>query len=204
MLAECDILFELRLEKPWERRTEFLAISMSGEVPALVEDDGFCLNDATAICEYVQETKTTPNLLGDEARTRALTRRLSGFFDRVFYQDVVGTLVVEKALKRLQGQGTPEAALIRQGYAALEEHLKHINWLADQNNWLAGDRLSLADISAAAQISIVDYLGDVPWEKHPEAKNWYARIKSRPSFRSLLADTIPGLPPPSHYANLDF
>lgn len=204
LLGECDISFELKLEKPWERRAEFLALSMSGEVPAYVEEDGFSLNDANAICEYILETKPNVNFLGEDARARAATRRLTGFFDRVFYQDVVGSLVVEKALKRLQGLGTPEAAIIRQGYAALEEHMKHINWLADANNWLAGERLSLADIAAAAHVSVVDYLGDVPWEKYPEAKNWYARIKSRPSFRGLLADTIPGLPPQPHYANLDF
>ena len=71
-------------------------------------------------------------------------------------------------------------------------------------NWLAGDDFSLADIAAAAHISCVDYLGDVPWSDYPGAHDWYARVKSRPSFRPLLADHIPGLPPPKHYADLDF
>lgn len=204
LLAECDIPFELKIEKPWERRAEFLAISMTGEVPALVEEDDFSLNDANAICEYVFETQSAPHLLGEIPRERAKVRKLSGFFDRVFYHDVVATLVVEKALKRLQGMGTPDAVAIRRGYSALDEHMKHLSWLAEQNNWLAGERLSLVDIAAAAQLSVVDYLGDVPWDKYAEAKNWYARIKSRPSFRGLLADTIPGLPPAPHYANLDF
>ena len=69
---------------------------------------------------------------------------------------------------------------------------------------MAGEDYSLADIAAAAHLSTVDYLGDVPWTEHEEAKDWYARIKSRPSFRSLLEDNIPGVPPPKHYADLDF
>jgi glutathione S-transferase len=204
VLSECNIPFEARIEKPWERRPEFMAVSPTGDVPVLVEGDGFALTDSTAICEYIQEIKPHPNLLGEDAKARAETRRLAGFFDRVFYQDVGMTLVAEKALKRLRGAGTPDAVTIRQGYVALDEHMKHVNWLAEQRNWLASDRLSLADITAAAQISVIDYLGDVPWDTYPEARNWYARIKSRPSFRQILADTIPGLPPPPNYANLDF
>jgi glutathione S-transferase len=204
LLAEKDMAFTPVIEKPWERRAEFIALSPSGEVPLLLIKEGFSLNDTNAICEYLEEIKDRPNLLGDAVDERARIRSMSGFFDRIFYQDVGNTLLSEKALKRLQGMGTPDALTIRKGYAALDEHMKYINWLAEQNNWLAGDDLTLVDIAAAAQISVIDYLGDVMWDKYDEARMWYARIKSRPSFRPLLADHIPGLPPPSHYANLDF
>lgn len=204
LLSEKDIPYNAIVEKPWERRAEFLALSPSGEVPLLIIKDGFTLNDQHAICEYIEEINDRPNFISDETEERARIRNLSGFFDRVFYQDVGQTLLAEKALKRLQGLGTPEAVTIRKGYAAIDEHMKYINWLAEQNNWLAGDNMTLADFSAAAQLSVIDYLGDVPWDKYDEARIWYARIKSRPSFRPLLADHIPGLPPPAHYANLDF
>ena len=203
-MSECQLSFEAKIEKPWERRDEFIAQFPTGEVPAFIDDDSFCINDATAIIEYLQEQHPNHNLMGGDAKERARIRSLSGFFDRVFYADVVQTLVGEKALKRLQGMGTPDAIAIRQGYLALNEHMKHINWLAEQNNNLIRDRLCLADLSAAAQLSVVDYLGDVPWDQFPEAKAWYVRLKSRPSFRAILADTIAGLPPPPHYANLDF
>jgi glutathione S-transferase len=64
--------------------------------------------------------------------------------------------------------------------------------------------LTLADLAAAAHLSAIDYLGDVPWDEDETAKNWYARIKSRPSFRTLLGETMAGLPPSPSYANLDF
>ncbi len=71
-------------------------------------------------------------------------------------------------------------------------------------DWLAGERLSYADLAAAAHLSAVDYLGDVPWNEDEAAKNWYARVKSRPSFRPILAETLAGVPPSKTYADLDF
>lgn len=204
LLAEKGISFTAQLEKPWEARQEFLALSISGEVPVYIEDDGYCLYDAGAICDYIEATHPTPRFLGQSAKETAAIRQLTHFFSRIFARDVVDTLVNEKAFKRIQGQGVPDALTIRRGYMALDEHMKYLNWLAEQNSGLAGEGLTLADLAAAAHISIVDYLGDVPWDKYNEAKNWYVRLKSRPSFRPLLADHIPGLPPPLHYANLDF
>ena len=113
-------------------------------------------------------------------------------------------LVGEKMMKRFLGLGEPNSAAIRAGKANLGYHLDYITFLVERRRWLAGDHFSLADISAAAHLSALDYLGDVPWDAHDPAKEWYARIKSRPSFRPLLADHIPGAPPPKHYADLDF
>ena len=86
----------------------------------------------------------------------------------------------------------------------LRDHLDYIGHLADHHTWLAGDQLSLADLAAAAHISAVDYFGDIPWADYPVAKSWYQRMKSRPSFRPLLADTVRGMAPAAHYADLDF
>ena len=73
-----------------------------------------------------------------------------------------------------------------------------------RRNWLAGDRLTYADLAAAAHLSCVDYLGDAQWDENETAKTWYARIKSRPSFRPLLAERLPGMTPSPTYADLDF
>ena len=107
-------------------------------------------------------------------------------------------------MKRFLGLGEPNSSAIRAGHANIHYHLEYIGWLTDRRRWLAGDDFSLADIAAASQISAVDYLGDVPWEDHKGAKDWYARVKSRPSLRPILADLIPGIVPPKHYADLDF
>lgn len=208
-LGEKKLDFELRSEKVWERREGFLALNPAGEVPVLVETDEATatqrtLVDSTAICEFLDETYREPPLFGDTPEVRAESRRLAAWFDLKFYREVTVNLVEEKINKRFLGLGYPSSAAIRAGFANLETHLAYVSWLMERRRWLAGDRFSMADIAAAAQLSCVDYLGDVDWESWPEAKHWYARVKSRPSLRSLLADHIPGAPPPKHYADLDF
>jgi len=194
----------LEVEKPWEQRPEFLAVNPAGEVPVLVEDDGSVLADATAIAEYIEELYPEPSLLGTTPAERAEVRRLVGWFDGKFWREVGRPLVEEKIMKRLTGAGGPDSAALRSGKTSIHPHLDYIGWLSLHRRWLAGDRFSLADITAATQLSVVDYLGDVPWEEHEDAKQWYQRVKSRPSFRPLLADVLPGAPPPRHYADLDF
>lgn len=203
-LGEKGLAFDLVVEKDWERRREFLALNPAGTVPVLVTTDGLPLADGQTICEYLDETSTGDSLLGADPLLRAEVRRLSAWFDDKFYREVTANLVGEKLYKRFMGMGQPDSNAIRAGHHNLGGHLDYIIWLTERRRWLAGAEFSLADISAAAQLSCVDYLGDVPWKDYPGAKDWYARVKSRPSFRPLLADLIPGLAPPRHYANLDF
>ena len=204
VLAEKGIEATLKVEKVWERREEFLALNPTGEVPVLIEDDGLVLAESEAIVEYIDETHPDPPLLGRTPAMRAETRRLVAWFDLKFHREVTANLVNEKIMKRFLGLGEPDSAAIRAGNHNIHFHLEYIGYLTEQRRWIAGDELSLADIAAAAHLSCIDYLGDVPWDEHGSAREWYARIKSRPSFRSLLGDHIPGAPPPKHYADLDF
>jgi glutathione S-transferase len=203
-LREKKLDFEARIERPWERRAEFLHLDPAGETPVLVEEEGGVIAGALAIGEYLEEAYPGLPLLDAGLAERAEIRRLVAWFDLKFDREVTQTLLGERFLKRLSGQGEPDSGAIRAGRANIRQHLAYIAWLADQRNWLAGDAFSLADLAAAAHLSAIDYLGDVPWEEFPEAKNWYARVKSRPSFRPLLADHWPGTQPPAHYADLDF
>lgn len=203
-LAEKALEFDLKVEKVWERRDEFLTLSPAGDVPVLIEPDGTTLTDAWVINEYLDEVYPAPSLIGEDPMGRAETRRLLVWFDRKFAAEVTENLVGEKIMKRFLGLGQPNSDAIRAGQANIHYHLDYIAYLSEQRNWLAGEAFSLADIAAGAHLSAVDYLGEVPWADHPKAKDWYVRIKSRPSFRALLSDLIPGVPPPRHYADLDF
>jgi len=204
ILQEKSLEFTPKVEKTWERRPEFLALNPAGEVPVLLEPDGTVLADANAIVEFLDETYREKLLIGLSPVDRAETRRLVAWFDVKMNREVTDLLLGEKVMKRLLGSGQPDSASIRAGKTNLGYHLDYITYLAERRRWLAGDHFSVADISAAAHLSALDYLGDVPWDEHEPAKEWYARIKSRPSFRPLLADHIPGSPPPKHYADLDF
>ena len=204
VLAEKGLGFEAKVEKVWQRREGFLRLNPAGSVPVLVEPDGAVLAESWVICEYLDEVYPDPPLIGATPAERAETRRLAAWFDGKFHHEVTDNLLTEKLDKRFMGMGGPDSAAIRAGHDNIATHLEYIGYLSERRTWLAGDGLSLADAAAAAHISALDYLGDVPWEDHPAAKDWYVRIKSRPSFRRLLQDRIPGLPPPKHYADLDF
>jgi len=203
-LGEKKLEHDLRIENVWDRRDEFLALNPAGAVPVLVEGDGAAISGSDVICEFLDEVHNDPPLIGRTPMIRAEARRLAAWFDEKFNHEVTENLVGEKLLKRFLGQGEPSSARVRAGHANIHHHLAYVAFLVERRRWLAGDDFSLADAAAVAHLSCVDYLGDVPWGDHPEAKEWYARAKSRPSLRSILADRMPGFPPPRHYADLDF
>jgi glutathione S-transferase len=203
-LAEKRLNFELQVEKIWERRTAFLAMNPAGDVPVLIENDGTILSNSQVICEYLEEVYPEINLLGRDSLQRAETRRLIGWFDVKFNREVTDNLVGEKLMKRFLKLGEPHGPSIRAGHANIHYHLDYIGFLCEKRTWLAGENFSLADIAAAAHLSSIDYIGDVPWEEHHHARDWYARVKSRPSFKPLLEDRIPGFTPSEHYENVDF
>ncbi len=204
ILGEKKIITSLAVEPIWERRHEFLSINPAGTVPVFIEDDGTTISTSQAIAEYLEETSKEPALIFGTALQRAEIRRLCNWFDVKFNTEVTEYLLGEKIMKRFLGLGEPSSETIRAGYANIDTHLCYIEYLAEQRAWLAGENFSLADITAASHISCIDYLGDIAWEDYQQAKQWYATIKSRPSFRPLLQDLIPGTQPPAHYKNLDF
>lgn len=195
---------EERLQIDWQRDESFLMLNPTGQVPVLVELDGRTIADPTAIVEYLEEAYPDPPLLPRDPTARAEARRLVGWFDQKFNAEVTVPLVNEKLFKRMIDGEAPDSRSIRAGRVNIHTHLGYITWLTERRKWLAGEQMTIADLAAAAHLSLIDYCGDVPWEEHPFAKDWYARIKSRPSFRPLLRDVIPGVPAPRHYIDLDF
>ena len=204
VLAEKRLPFDLRQEKVWERRAEYLEMNPAGTVPTLIEDNGLAIPDSAVICEYLEDAYPDTPLLGRTLAERVEIRRLTAWFDGKFAAEVTRNVLGEKFMKRLTGRGNPDPAAMRTGYTALRYRLDYLGWLAENRKWLGGASISLADFAAAAHLSCLDFIGDVDWKLSQPAKDWYARMKSRPSFRGVLADRVPGVTPPEHYADLDF
>ena len=209
-LAECGIESTLVEERPWEWRAEFLELNPAGTLPVLVTDEDGPISGAYAISEYLgdlmgeSEGRLFQPFPGDPA-ARAEARRLVDWFHRKFHDEVTSYLVEEKVFRRFGPQSaSPDMEAMRAGHENLRYHLAYIGHLAETRSWLAGDALSYADLAAAAHLSALDYLGEVPWEDHEAAKSWYALLKSRPSFRPLLQDRVAGFVPSGTYADLDF
>lgn len=205
LLAEKEIPFALELETPWAPRPGFRSMSPSGWPPVLAMGGGIpALSDARSIAEYIEETAAGPGLLGNNSLERAEVRRLLGWFEIKFASEVTDPLLYERRYRVETGAGSPDAPTIRTARQNLRYHLAHIRELAEGRRWLAGNSMSLADLCAAAHFSVLDYLGEMAWDHSGDARDWYSRMKSRPCFRSLLGDRVPGFPPPEHYDDLDF
>lgn len=212
LMAEYGQPVRLLEEKPWERRMEFLQINAAGTLPVLMVDEGQFIPGALVISEYLDETSGAmmrdKRLLPERTMERVETRRLVEWFLVKFEAEVTRYIVQERVFKLLmskeEGGGAPDTNTIRAARANLKSHMKYLNALIKSRDWLSGKRITAADMAAAAAISVLDYLGEVQWEDEPEAKEWFATMKSRPSYRPLLQDKIVTLPPSSHYTDLDF
>jgi len=204
VLTEKRLACDLRQEKVWERRADYRELNPAGTVPTLVEDNGLAIPDSAVICEYLEEAYPDTPLLGRSFADRVEARRLVAWFDGKFAAEATRNMLGEKVMKRMTGRGNPDAAALRTGYLALRYHLEYLGWLAETRKWLAGSVITLADFTAAAHLSCLDFIGYVDWSVSQSARDWYARMKSRPSFRGVLADRIPGITPPAHYDDLAF
>ncbi|MCH9766142.1 MAG: glutathione S-transferase family protein [Alphaproteobacteria bacterium] len=211
--GELGIAMEPVEQQPWDIGPDFLALNPAGELPVLEIEGGPILCGVYAAAEFMCETLAAKSeasvplhLMPPEPEDRAEVRRLIDWFHNKLDREVTRELLFEKVYARMTADGgqSPNAEILRVARANLRYHLSYISFLSDQRSWLAGDNLSFADLAAAGQISSLDYLDEVPWDDHPVAKSWYMRIKSRPSFRAILADRIAGMPPPARYADLDF
>ncbi|MFZ9073949.1 MAG: glutathione S-transferase family protein [Paracoccaceae bacterium] len=202
-LAEKKIEVELVEEKYWEQSAEFLRRSPAGLVPIL-RVEGRNMTESMPICEYLEEVYPDPMLIPTGTEERYEVRRLVNWFDDKFYSEVSQKLLRERLIKKISGAGFPDSKNVKEGAKRIKYHLDYMTWLLDRRRWLAGDVMTLADFAAASHLSCLDYISDVDWNRSAVVKDWYAKIKSRPAFRSILADQVPGFPPPRHYNDLDF
>ena len=207
-LGEARIEFSETPVRPWEDDCPLAALNPSGMPPVLrIGDDkgrALTLCEPAAILGWLEERTAEPLLLPTDVAERAEVRRLLAWFDRRFTDEVNAVLLHERMEKPLLRLGPPEARMLREGREALKHHLAVFDGLLSGRDWLAGRRLSQADIVAAAHLSILDYFGELPWGSWPALKTWYMKLKSRPCFRPLLADRFPGVHASAWYADLDF
>lgn len=205
LLSEKKLDYTMKIEHFWEKRTEFMKLNHAMEVPVLVDLNNAHISDSDVIVEYIEEMYTQIPLYPSDPVQKAETRRLSNWFAHKFSVLVTLPIIQEKVFSRMRNKSAiPNSVRIREAKKEIADHMCYIAWLTGRNDWLAGSEFSIADITAATQLSVLDYLGDIYWDDYPEVKMWYMRIKSRPSFHTILTDQIPILAPSMHYGNLDF
>jgi glutathione S-transferase len=179
----------------------------SVHLPVFVELDGTRSEGLWAIVDHLEGNYPEHTLTPEVPVRRAEVLRWLDWAMGPLHDQVTRRIVFEKGAQRYTGtvsRSAPDMNIIRQGREALRVMLKTVGQAAEANGNLAMRECTLADLAVAAHVSALDYFGEIPWTEFSPAAEWYVRIKSRPSFRTLLSDRVPGQPPASSYAELDF
>ena len=204
LMGEKQIAYDMVREDPWAASDMFYNLNPAGRTPVLVDAEReIVLADSRAISEYFEETVDKAPMINGTVANRAEIRRLVALFDENFYADVTAPLLSERMKKRIVLRQPPDSRALREAMKMAHGHLDYMDYLIDNRPWLAGSQMSLADLAAAAQISVADYLGGIDWKGHEQTRGWYSVFKSRPSFRPLLTERMEVIQPPAHYAQID-
>ena len=204
-LKEKNQSFDMISEKPWEHREEFLMINPAGTTPVLVLSNDSLIRGIYPTIEFLEELDIQPKLLVGDAENRAHIRFVFNWFTEKFYNEVTKYILSEKIISRiLYTENSPNSTAIRAAKKNIMYHLDYIAYLLSNNTYLCGEKVTIGDCAAAAQLSVLDLVGDVPWEYNGKVKAWYALMKSRPSLSAILKDVVNGILVPTHYTNPDF
>lgn len=174
---------EVDLLRGENRREPYVsAVNPAGQCPALELDDGTVLSEITAICEYVDEKKSdTASLIGDTPEERANTRMWTRRIDLNIVEPATNGFRFSQGLKLFQNRVRCIPAAADDLKAIAQEKLKWLDGLMGEKPFVAGDKLTMADILLFA---FVDFMGTVGQPLDPSCKNlaaWYGRMKARPS-----------------------
>ncbi|MBN9534351.1 MAG: glutathione S-transferase family protein [Alphaproteobacteria bacterium] len=176
-------------------------------LPVFTDLDGVQVTGLWALVDHLEGVYSENPTVPEEPMARAEALRILDWTMSVFQEDVTRKVVYEKASRRFTGAAprrTPDMNVIRQGRETLSQTLGMIGETSERIGYLAAKQCTIADLAMAAHISALDYFGEIPWLDFPATAEWYVRVKSRPSFRPLLSDRVPGQPPAQNYAELDF
>lgn len=207
LATEYAVPLDLQEISHWKRPSELLALSPSGILPVFLEENFVPVVGPLALINLIEDRFAPENVAGliqTDPSIRYEMWRMYEWVSDKFANEVVNYVLDEKIGKREKGEGTPDTSVLRVAKANMAEHMNYFNWLVASRSWLAGGQMSIADFALSAHLSSLDYLNEIDWNTYPQLKVWYARLKSRPSFRPLLLDHLVGTPPALHYTDLDF
>jgi len=203
LLDEYKIEHITQLENYWKPQDEFLLINPAGHLPVLIDNSNFPIIGFNACVEYIRDMDLKPNIFPDDYRKKAEIYRLYHWFDTLFKKEVLDPIIYEKVFSRVIENFTPNSLNLRNGMQNLGFHLKYLEYLLRDKDFLVADTITSCDFFAAANLSVLDYLGLLNLGNYPKLQVWYFKLKSRPSFKNILKDYIVGLTPNENYKLLD-
>jgi glutathione S-transferase len=170
----------LDLQAGEHRTPAFKALSPLSQIPTLELDDGRSLTESRAICTYLDAIYPDPPLMGRDAFERAEVemwdRRVELMLSMPIMMWMRHGMPVMARLEKNQNAGVAEA---NQATA-----MRMVKWfdtqLADRA-FIAGDRLTIADLTALAGLDFAKMAKWRPGEDTPHLKRWRDMMAERPA-----------------------
>jgi glutathione S-transferase len=166
----------------------FLALNPNGRAP-VIDDDGYVLWESNAIVEYLASLKPETGLLPQEARARlAVTKWL--YWESAHWDPACAIFAFERVVKPLFGRGEAVQSEIDRGTQAMERLGKVLDGALAKHRYVAGDHLSVADLSLGAPMCIAEQAG-FPIGEFRHIQRWKADLASLPSWAKAVALQVP-------------
>ena len=202
ILNEKKVDFNLFIENLSDPSEDYLLKNPGGYFPVLNTSFNENIVGALVIVEYLQNLTVPPILMIKKNENEI--RRLLFWFENSFKKEVVIPLLKEKVLKRFEKNSLPSSNVIRTARANLKYHMHYFNYLIKDNDFFIEDTLSYVDLFYGASLTVLDYINELNFYDLEKLKNLYSIVKSRPSFKKILADRVVGIIPHSNYLKLDY
>ena len=203
VLEEYKIKYNVQLENYWRPQKDFLKINPAGHLPVLIDEQNNSIIGANSCLEFFKDLNLKPYLLGENYKDKAEIYRLYHWFETLFKKEVLDPIIYEKVFSRVVDNVTPNSSNIRLALQNLSFHINYFDYLLKNQDYFVTNSLTYLDFLASANLSILDYLGLLSFENNDNIKEWYFKLKSRLSFRTLLKDQIVGLSPDEKYKLID-
>ena len=166
------------------RREPYLSLNPAGQLPCLELDDGSKLSEITAICEYLEEKHPKPALIGTTPEERARTRMWVRRIDLNILEPLANGFRYGEGLQLFKSRihVIPQAADDLKAIA--REKLAWLDGLCAGNQWICGDRFTLADVLLFA---FLEFAAGVKQPLDPKLgwlPGWFERVAKRPAVEA--------------------
>lgn len=192
-LAEKGIEVEKRpidLPSGENLKPEFLAINPRGLIPTLVLDDGTVIDESVSICRYFEELHPEPNLLGRDAKEKAI---IDSWQRRVEFDGLYSVMLAFRnttpifANRAVPGISEPTEQLpqvAERGVLLTRHFFNMLDKRLGQSEYVAGDRFTIADITAFVTLNFARWVKLSPDESHTNIARWFKVVSERPASRA--------------------
>lgn len=172
-------LVQVNIREGEQKTPEFLAKNPSGKIPVLELDDGTCIAETIAICRYIEALHPEPNLFGSTPLETALIEMQHRFIEFELFVPI-GTSWVNGPIIAATGMIEPIEAAKMRSDAQVNAYYKRLNKELGEKPYIAGERFTVADITAYCIIEFAaNLVGLKPADENTNLWNWYQGITAK-------------------------